>query len=133
MVREVVEHGDNVLRDVRAVVPLLGQPVDLGLRGHVAGEQEPEETLRQGLGTAGRLGQLLLALRDRVAAEADALVGVEDRGLGDEALDAAHATVRHVNGNVAYLEAAVLLAELGHTLLLLGHQIGQHISQVLET
>ena len=49
--------------------PVLGQALDLGLGGDVASDQEPEETLRQGLTAAGSAGQQLLALGDGVPTE----------------------------------------------------------------
>ena len=38
-------------------------------------------------------GELLLAVEKRETTVPDALVGVEDRGLGDHALDATHAAI----------------------------------------
>ena len=64
--------------DVRAGSPLGGQLADLLLGGDLAGEEEPEKTLGEGLLAAGGLGEQLLALGDGLAAEADALLGVED-------------------------------------------------------
>ena len=54
--------------------PLLGESGDLLLRGDLAGEQEPEETLGQGLRAARCLGKRLLDLRDRLATETDTLL-----------------------------------------------------------
>jgi hypothetical protein len=90
---EVVEHGHNVSWQSGAVSPFARQRVNLSLRWHVAGDEEPEEALGQRLLTAWRLWQDLLALGNGQAAEADALIGVQHGGLADEALDAAHATV----------------------------------------
>lgn len=50
----------------------------------LARQEQPEEGLGQGLVTAGRLGQELLALGDGLAAEADTLVGVKDGSCGSE-------------------------------------------------
>ena len=51
------------------------------------------------------------------------LIGVENRGFGDESLHAAHAAVHHVDGDLADLGGAVLLAE-GLDLLLEGRDLG---------
>ena len=55
VMREVVQHLDNMLRDMSAVVPFLGQPVNLLLGWNMAGQQEPEKTLWQWLDAAGCL------------------------------------------------------------------------------
>jgi hypothetical protein len=62
---------------------------------------------------AGDLGQRLQRLRDREAAEADALVGVEVRDVGDQAANAAGATDRLGDRHVADLHGTVLLEQLG--------------------
>lgn len=65
-------------------------------------------TFRQGLLAAGGLGQKLLALRNGLATEADALLGVEDGTLPDEALDATGTTVDLVQGDLVDDLGAVL-------------------------
>lgn len=53
---------------------------------YLSGEQQPHEALRKGLPAWDGAGQQLLNLRDAVAAEVDALVGVQQRGLPEQAL-----------------------------------------------
>jgi hypothetical protein len=56
---------------------LRGEAVHLRLRRDVAGEKEPQEALREGLAALDRGGELILELRDGVAAEPDALFSVQ--------------------------------------------------------
>ena len=73
--------------------------------------------LRDGLFTALRGGEGLLELRDRVSAETDALVGVEEGCLPQETLDAPHAANAHVDGYIAEGFGAELGLELLEALL----------------
>jgi len=98
---EVVEHSDNVGREAGAVGPLGGQPLDLGVRGHITGHQQPEEAFGQGLVAPRSLRQQLLALRDRVAPEADSLVRIQHRSLCHQTFDATHAAV-HLQKQLIY-------------------------------
>ena len=68
---------------------------------HVAGEQEPEHALGEGLRPLRRLGEALLQLRDRHAPVADPLLRIDRGGLRDHALDVAHPAVGLRNGDVA--------------------------------
>mmetsp|Transcript_11965 Transcript_11965/g.37239 ORF Transcript_11965/g.37239 Transcript_11965/m.37239 type:complete len:509 (-) Transcript_11965:21-1547(-) len=120
--------GDRL--GVGALLELGVEGLGLRLGRHVAGEQEPEHRLRQRLGAARGLGQGLLALRDGEAAEADALVGVEQRRLVHEAGDAAHALVRLLDGGVGQGDVAVLLEELGHLGGLLGLLVQQRLLEL---
>ena len=52
--------------------PVLGEGGNLLLSGNLTGEEKPEKTLGKGLRPAGGLGEEFLALRDRLAAEANA-------------------------------------------------------------
>ena len=94
------------LGDIGAGSPLGRQVTDLLLGGDLAGQQEPEETLGQGLSTAGSLGQELLDLGDLMpnglamrtesacrelitygtATETDTLLGVKDGTLQEKKL-----------------------------------------------
>jgi hypothetical protein len=107
-------------RELAAGSPLSGQVADLLLGGHLASEEEPEETLREGLGAAGGLGEAFLALGDGLAAETDTLLRVEDGALPDEGLDATGTTVDLVEGDLANNLGTVLLLELLDLLNLLG-------------
>ena len=53
---EVVEQGDNVAGQLGPAGPLRGQAPHLLLGGHLASEQQPEETLGKWLLAAGGLG-----------------------------------------------------------------------------
>ena len=66
---EVVEQGDHMARQLGPAGPLRGQAPHLLLGGHLASEQQPEETLGKWLLAAGGLRKQLLALWDCVAAE----------------------------------------------------------------
>ena len=54
----------NELGEVGAGSPLGGEVANLLLGGNLTSEEEPEETLGEGLGTTGSLGEELLALGD---------------------------------------------------------------------
>ena len=115
----VDELGDE-RRELAAGGPLGGQVADLLLSGDLAGEEEPEETLGEGLSATGSLGKDLLALGDGLAAETDTLLSVEDGALPDEGLDATGTTVDLVEGDLANDLGTVLLLELLDLLDLLG-------------
>jgi hypothetical protein len=68
----------------------------------------PIHTLGKGLLATGGLGKDLLALRDGLATEADALLGVEDGTLPYEALDATGTTVYLVEGDLVYYLGSML-------------------------
>ena len=63
------ELGDGGTRS-----PVLRKCGDLLLGGNLAGDEEPEESLRKRLVASRCLGEELLAFRDALAAEADALL-----------------------------------------------------------
>jgi hypothetical protein len=106
--RAAVNQLLDELGNVGAGSPLGGQVADLLLGGDLAGEEEPEETLRKGLAAAGGLGEKVLALGDGLAAEANALLGVEDGTLPDEALDTAGTAIDLVKGDLVDDLGAVL-------------------------
>jgi hypothetical protein len=54
----------NELGDIGTGSPLSGESADLLLSGNLSGQQEPEETLREGLLSSGSAGKDSLALRD---------------------------------------------------------------------
>lgn len=100
--------------------PLGGQGANLGLRGNLTGQEEPEKTcrllvslgyscalscncqltLRKRLLATGSLGEELLAFWDSLATETDTLLRVEDGSLPDEALDATGTTVDLVKSDL---------------------------------
>ena len=114
---EVVEHRHHVGRELSTTSPVLGETSHLVLSGNISSQQQPEQTLGQRLLTSGSLGEQLLALGDGVATEPDALVSVQDRGLGDQALHAPHTSVDLVHGDLANLGVPVRLPEGLHLLL----------------
>eukprot|EP01139_Manchomonas_bermudensis_P019093 Amastigsp_a676365_1425.p2 type:complete len:273 gc:universal Amastigsp_a676365_1425:611-1429(+) len=105
---ERVDDLERVLGDRPALVPLVRDRLDLSVSGDLARHEQPEEPLGQRLHAALDLRELLLALGDREPAEPNALVRVEQRGLGHEALDPAHAAVGHGHGHIAQNLLAVL-------------------------
>lgn len=111
--------------------PLGGEVADLLLGGDLAGEEEPEETLGEGLVAAGGLGEDLLALGDGLAAEADTLLRVEDGALPDEGLDATGTTVDLVEGDLANDLVTVLLLQGLDLLDLLGQAGGEGLLEGL--
>lgn len=67
--------------------PVGGERGALLLGGDLSGEEEPEESLGEGLVASGRLGEQLLALGDRLSSESDTLVcrdGKEGDGAGGQ-------------------------------------------------
>ncbi len=77
--------------------------------GDLPRQQQVEHALGQRLLPARGLGQSFLQLGDAVAAEADPLVGIDRRRLGDHALDAAHAAVGLLDRDLGDLVVPVLL------------------------
>lgn len=108
------------LGELGASSPLSRESTDLLLRGDLTGQEEPEETLGEGLLTTGGLGQELLALRDLyhhvnmrsiekketqlntygLATEADTLFRVQDRSFPDEGLYATGTTIGLVKSDL---------------------------------
>jgi hypothetical protein len=64
----------NILRELGASSPLGGEATDLLFSGDFAREEEPEKAFWERLGAAGSFGEDLLALRDCLSAETDALL-----------------------------------------------------------
>ena len=62
------------LRDTRACSPVTREFLDLCVCRNLASEQKPEKSLGEGLGPAGCLRELLLAILDGLAAEANTLL-----------------------------------------------------------
>eukprot|EP00050_Salpingoeca_kvevrii_P005737 m.285352 g.285352 ORF g.285352 m.285352 type:complete len:487 (+) comp11360_c0_seq1:18-1478(+) len=124
---EVGDQVNDVLRQVGAGSPLAGNGADLVLGGDLAREKEPKGSLGEGLGATRGGRELLLELGEGEAAVADARVGVEDGSLGDKALDRAHATVGHVDGDLANDGVVVLLAEGSNLGRLLRDELGKTV------
>ncbi len=89
---ERFDQVEDVVREVRFLSQLAREGADLAGRRHLAGQQQPEHGLREHLSTSRALGQLLLAVLDGLAVEANTLVGVENGALPEHALEATHAT-----------------------------------------
>jgi hypothetical protein len=117
-VEDLLGGGDD--GGVGAGNELGGEGLGLGLGRDVAGEEKPEHGLGERLAAGHGVGELGLALGDGEAAEADALLGVEERRLVDERADVAHAAVGLLDGGVGEL----LVAVLGLELLDLGGELG---------
>ena len=82
---------------------------DLVGRGHVAGDQQIPQAGGVGLQAAAGRGQGGAGLGDRVAAETDALVGVEVRRVTHQALDAAHAAQGSADLDFAKADISVII------------------------
>eukprot|EP00754_Rhynchopus_humris_P004259 Rhum_TRINITY_DN12180_c0_g1::Rhum_TRINITY_DN12180_c0_g1_i2::g.49956::m.49956 len=116
--RHLVDDGVARGTEVELVLQLL----HLLVRGHLAREQKPPHRLRERLRAARRLRQLLLALRDGEATEADALNGVQQRRLVRQARHTTHAAVRSTDrrrsegrlalGGLDLLDKLLLLRDL---------------------
>lgn len=109
--REVVEHVFDVLWDGCTGGKLLGHGSSLVWGWNLAGEEEPDYAFWEHLGAAWCRRELILALEQGEASVPDAFVRVQDRGLGDHALDASHTTVRLVDGDFSEDLGAVLGSE----------------------
>ena len=117
--------------DVASGGPLGGEVADLLLARHLTRQEEPEETFRQGLLTAGSLGEKLLAFRDGLAAEADTLLRVEDGALPDQGLDATGAAVDLVERHLTDHLAAIVLSQPLDLVNLLGKAGGEGFLETL--
>jgi hypothetical protein len=120
---QAVEEGLDVGRELGAGVELLGDALGLGGSGDLTGHQEPEETLGEGLTTSLGGRENLLELGDGVTPEADALVGVEEGGVPEHALDITGTTDGLRDSDIA----EGLLSVLGHDLLELGLLLGKKL------
>eukprot|EP00964_Phaeocystis_antarctica_P145643 scaffold111756_cov90-Phaeocystis_antarctica.AAC.1 len=132
---EGADHRLDVSRQLRARVELGGQRICLRLGRHLTGQQQPEEALGSGLvALLPRVaGQRLLELRDGEAAEADALLGIEQRRLPQHGLDAACAADQLVDGDLVHDLLSVILLQGLQCRLLLRHQLDQALLQPLCT
>lgn len=113
--------------------PLGRERLDLLLGRDLTGDQKPEESLGEGLSTAGGSRELLLALRDGESSESDTLIGIEDGSLPNETLDSSHTTVGLVDGDLTER-----LGSMGSTggldvLDLLGDDLSETLLQGLST
>mmetsp|Transcript_15819 Transcript_15819/g.66659 ORF Transcript_15819/g.66659 Transcript_15819/m.66659 type:complete len:401 (+) Transcript_15819:1304-2506(+) len=125
--RERRQHVEHVFRDVRARPELRGQALHLRLRGDIPGEQEPQQTLGEGLAALDGGREPFLQVGDGVSPKPDALLRVQQRGLPDHAGDAAHAAHRHVHGDLTEGLVAVSLLDLLQALLLRGDGRGESL------
>lgn len=98
---EGLDEVEDVLWEVRLLGQLARKGADLGGRGDLAGQKKPEHSLWQHLSASGALGELLLAVLDGLAMEADTLVGVENGALPDHGLEASHTANGVANGDLA--------------------------------
>lgn len=80
--------------------PLLGQTLDLLLGWDLSGEEEPEETLWQGLLTTWGGWEFGLALGDGQASESDTLVGIEDGTLPNQTLQPESIHLPEIDGRL---------------------------------
>mmetsp|Transcript_44819 Transcript_44819/g.104665 ORF Transcript_44819/g.104665 Transcript_44819/m.104665 type:complete len:229 (+) Transcript_44819:804-1490(+) len=88
---DAVNQLDDVGREHRPLVQLFVQGLNLGIRRNLVCQQQPERCLGEADLAAWRLGQLVHALLERAATVANALHGIQQGGLANQALDATHA------------------------------------------
>ena len=129
--RTAVDELIDEVGHIAARGPLCAEIPDLLLRGYLASQQQPEETLGERLLAAGSLREQLLALGDGLAAETDTLLTVEDRALPDQRFDAAGAAVDLIEGDFADDLVAVVFAEGLDLVDLLGEGGGEGLLQGL--
>lgn len=130
-VRASVDQFLNELGDGSPGSPLLRKTLDLFVGRDLTSQEQPEEGLRQGLGTSRSRGELLLTLGNSQATESNTLVGVEDGTLPDKALDASHTTVSHVDGDIAERLGTVGGTGSLDVLNLLGDELGHAVLEGL--
>ena len=83
VLREVVEEGVDVVWESSFLGKLAREDTGLGGGWDLASQEQPEHGLWQHLSTGGTLWQLILAVLDGLAVEADTLIGVEDGAFPD--------------------------------------------------
>mmetsp|Transcript_59017 Transcript_59017/g.97003 ORF Transcript_59017/g.97003 Transcript_59017/m.97003 type:complete len:224 (+) Transcript_59017:382-1053(+) len=101
-------------RDITVFVQLGRQGCLLLFGGNVTSQQQPDQPLRGWFtctGWASEGGQCFLQIWDGVAAEADALIGVQQRGLPEHALDAARAPDALINRHLPKNNIPILLLQ----------------------
>jgi hypothetical protein len=105
----------------------------LGLLGgrDLAGQEVPEHGFGEDLLAALGGREVALALGDRAAPEADALLGVEDRRVPEHVLDAAAATDHLLDGDIAEGLGAVLRLDLLEERLALGDDLRERLADSL--
>lgn len=89
---EVVKQLGDKVWELALLGELTRELAGLVDRGHFASKQKPEHGLGKHLGAGLALGQLLLAVLDGAAVEANTLVGIEHGTLPYHGLEAAHTT-----------------------------------------
>lgn len=130
-VRASVDQFLNELGDGSPGSPFLRKTLDLLVGRDLTSQEQPEKGLRQGLGTSGSRGELLLTLGNSQATESNTLVGVEDGTLPYKALDASHTTVSHVDGDIAEGLSAVGGTSSLDVFNLLGDELGHAVLEGL--
>jgi hypothetical protein len=122
-IEDLLGSTDDLL--VSTASEFLRQGLGLGFSGDVTGEEEPEHSFRERFAASLSLGELLLALGDGEATEADTFLRIKKRGLVDERADIAHTTISLFNSSVRELFVTIL----GLELLDLGSELGLLISE----
>ncbi len=84
---KVVEHAVDELWQLRLLGKLARKSSNLGRRWDLSGQQQPEHGFREHFGSRRSLGQLILAIFDGSAMEANALIGIQDRTFPDHAFE----------------------------------------------
>lgn len=87
-----LDQVQNMLWQMRLLGQLAREGPNLGGRGDLARQQQPEHGLWEHLRARGALGKLSLAVLDGPAVEADALLRVQDGALPEHGLEATHSS-----------------------------------------
>ena len=98
---EGLDEVQDVLGEVGLFSQLLGKGADLTGGGNLAGQKQPEHGLGEHLSARGALGELLLAVLDGLAVEADTLIGIQDGALPEHGLETTHTTENIANLDLA--------------------------------
>ena len=127
---ESVQHVDDVRGEMCSRAEFLGESVNLGLRGEVASQEQPEKTFRQRLTTGNRGWKLLLEFRNGEAPEPDTLLRIEQGSLPQHPGDTAHATHGHIHRHLTERLVSVRRLNLLQAFLLTRNGGGQGILDV---
>jgi hypothetical protein len=82
-----LHHVQKILGQFAPLPPLLGDGLDIGVGGQVAGQEKEENALRQGFLAARPLGQFFPQLGNGEPAESDSFKLVQERSVPDHAQD----------------------------------------------
>ena len=131
---EALNNAFLLLRKLTSAEQFLLELLDLRLAGELSSEEQPQDSLRDGLAAWDRGWGLLTNLKERGATISDSLHWVQLGGLVEHAWETTHATDDLGDGHFANDGVAVLLAERNDLLLSVGnhllHALGESHGEV---